>query len=184
MNKKKIYNFPNNWFYKISKKLINGSFKFRSAKKITFIKTDNAQLLFNNYKDKIVYQAITMLLENIYEKKILDTSNDFRPSENIHSALEMIRLNWTGISWFLEFDIEKSSYNNTNFQRLLNILQEDIEDQRFLDLIHKLLNTGIINLNENFLPFLFKSVSQIPILSPIFLNIYFNKLDIEIATCS
>ena len=48
-----------------------------------------------------------MILEEIFEPKFLETSHGFRPSKGCHSALEQIRLNWTGISWFLKFDIEK-----------------------------------------------------------------------------
>lgn len=173
----------NNWFNTTSKRLLNGSFQFRPARRIMIPKQNKPgerPLTISNSRDKIVQQAIKMVLEQIYDKKFLDTSHGFRPLRGCHSALEMIRLNWTGISWFLEFDIEKC-YDNINRHRLVSILNEDIEDQRFLDLINKLFNAGIIGWKEGLGPDPSKGISQGSVLSPILSNIYLHKLDVEMA---
>jgi retron-type reverse transcriptase len=104
-------------------------------------------LTIGGSRDKIVQQAMKMVLEQIYEPKFLDTSHGFRPSRGCHSALESIRINWTGISWFLEFDVEKY-YDSIDRHRLVSILKEDIDDQRFIDLVFKLFNAGVVGWKE------------------------------------
>merc|ERR1712060_881123 len=100
-------------------------------------------LTISNSRDKIVRQAMKMVLERIYEPIFLDTSHGFRPSKSCHSALESIRMNWTGISWFLEFNVDKC-YDTMDRHRLVSILKEEIDDQRFVDLIFKLFNASVI----------------------------------------
>ena len=173
----------NNWFYTTSERLLDGSFQFRPAKRVMIPKPNKPgqrPLTVSNSRDNIVQQAMKMVLEIIYDGKFLDTSHGFRPSRSCHSALEMIRLNWTGISWFLEFDVEKC-YDNIDRHRLINILREDIEDQRFLDLVHKLFNAGAIGWKEGLGSDPSTGVSQGSLLSPILLNIYLHKLDLEVA---
>jgi group II intron reverse transcriptase/maturase len=171
-----------NWFYTTSKRLLDGSFQFRPARRVMIPKPNKPEkrsLTISNSKDKIVQQAMKMVLEIIYDGKFLDTSHGFRPYRGCHSALEMIRLNWTGISWFLEFDVEKC-YDNIDRHRFINILKEDIEDQRFLDLVHKLFNAGVVGWKEGLGPDPSKGVSQGSVLSPILSNIYLHKLDVEV----
>jgi group II intron reverse transcriptase/maturase len=173
----------NEWFYKTSKRILNGSFQFRPARRVMIPKPNKPEkrpLTISNSRDKIVQQAMKMVLEIIYDGKFLNTSHGFRPSRGCHSALEMIRMNWTGISWFLEFDVEKC-YDNIDRHRLVSILREDIEDQRFIDLIQKLFNAGVIGWKEGLGPDPSKGVSQGSVLSPILSNIYLHKLDDEIA---
>ena len=172
-----------NWFYTTSKRLLDGSFQFRPARRVMTPKPNKSgkrPFTISNSRDKIVQQAMKMVLEVIYDGKFLDTSHGFRPSRGCHSALKMIRLNWTGISWFLEFDVEKC-YDNINRHRLINILKENIEDQRFLDLVHKLFNAGVVGWKEGLGLGLSKGVSQGSVLSPILSNIYLHKLDVEVA---
>jgi group II intron reverse transcriptase/maturase len=172
-----------NWFCTTSKRLLDGSFQFRPARRIMIPKPNKPEerpLTISNSRDKIVQQAMKMVLEIIYDGKFLDTSHGFRPSRGCHSALEMIRLHWTGISWFLEFDVEKC-YDNIDRHRLTNILKEDIDDQRFLDLIYKLFNAGVVGWKEGLGPDPSKGISQGSVLSPVLSNIYLHKLDVEVA---
>jgi retron-type reverse transcriptase len=119
-----------------------------------------------------------MILEEIYEGQFLNTSHGFRPSQGCHSALEKIHMNWTGISWFLEFDVEKC-FDSIDRHRLISILKEDILDQWFFDLIFKLFNAGMIGWREGG-PNHSEGVSQGSVLSPILCNIYLHKLDLEV----
>lgn len=176
-----------NWFIKTSERLKDGSFQFKPARRLIIPKPNKSgkrPLTISDSRDKIVQQAMKMVLEQIYEPKFLETSHGFRPSKGCHSALESIRRNWTGISWFLEFDVEKC-YDSIDQKRLISILKEDIEDQRFMDLIFKLFNAGVIGWNESEGPDLGEGISQGSILSPLLANIYLHKLDVEVASiCS
>lgn len=77
-------------------------------------------------------------------------------------------------------DVEKC-YDSMNRHRLVSILKEEIDDQRFIDLIFKLFNAGVIGWKEGFGSNFLKDVAQISIVSPILANIYLHKLDVEVA---
>lgn len=173
----------NKWFNKTSKRLLDGSFQFRSARRAMILKPNKQGekvLGIDNPRDKIVQQAMKMVLELIYEEKFLDTSHGFRLSRGCHSALEMIRLKWMGISWFLKFDVEKC-YDDIDRHRLVNILKENIEDPKFLDLIHKFFNSRVVVWDEHTVPEVSMIITQGSILLPTLSNIYLHKLDEEIA---
>lgn len=171
------------WFIKTSERLLDGSFRFAPARRLMIPKPNKPglrPLTISNSRDKIVQQAMKMVLEQIYEPIFLDTSHGFRPSRGSHSALESIRMNWTGISWFLEFDVEKC-YDTIDRHRLVSILKEKINDQRFIDLIFKLFNAGIVGWKEGLGPDPLAGVAQGSVVSPILSNIYLHRLDAEVA---
>jgi len=172
------------WFLKTAERLKDGSYQFESARRVMIPKPNKPglrPLTISGSRDKIVQQAMKMVLEQIYEPKFLDSSHGFRPSRGCHTALESIRMNWTGISWFLEFDVEKC-YDSIDRHRLVSMLKEDINDQRFLDLIFKLFNAGVIGWKEGLGPDPSEGVSQGSVLSPLLANIYLHKLDEEVAS--
>jgi len=181
-NEKIFDDLDSHWFKKTSERLLNGSFHFMSAKKLKIFRPNNLDLkllIIDNLKDKIVQQVIKIVLEHIYESVFLNISHGFRPFRGCHSALESIRLNWTGISWFLEFDIEKC-YDTIDCYRLVSILKEKIDDQRFIDLIFKLFNEGVIGWQKKLGPDSSESIIQRSVVSPILVNIYLHKLDMEV----
>lgn len=86
----------NNWFEKTSERLLDGSFCFMPARRLMIPKPNKPglrPLTISNLRDKIVQQAMKMVLEHIYESLFLDASHGFRPSRSCHSALESIRVN-------------------------------------------------------------------------------------------
>lgn len=171
------------WWVETSKRLLDGSYAFKPVRRVMIPKHNKPglrPLTLSNPRDKIVQQAIKMVLEQIYDDKFLDSSHGFRTSRGCHTALEMIRMNWTNISWFLEFDVEKC-YDKIDRHRLVNIFKEDIDDQRFIDLISKLFNAGVVTWKEGLSPNFLERVSQDSLLSPILFNIYLLKLDLEVA---
>lgn len=48
-------------------------------------------------KDKIVQQALKIILEQIFEKVFVDSSHGFRPNRSCHTALNTIYDKWRGI---------------------------------------------------------------------------------------
>lgn len=120
-----------------------------------------------------------MVLEQIFELEFLPTSNGFRVPRGCHAALEQIRINWAGISWFLEFDIRKR-FDGVNKNRLVSIINEKIDDQMFLDLIHKLFNAGVIG-SKITNSTIVSEIMQDSIISPILSNIYLHKIDLEVS---
>jgi len=130
-----------------------------------------------NFKDKLVQAACKILLEAIYEPVFSTFSYGFRPRKGCHDALKTVYKTWTGIKWFIEFDI-KGYFDNINHKRLLAVLEERIDDKRFLALIGKMLRAGYM---EDWT--YHKTYSGTPqggVISPILANIYLDKLDVFI----
>jgi len=127
-----------------------------------------------NYHDKLVQSACKILLEAIYEPIFHEHSYGFRPKRGCHDALHQISYTWTGTKWFIEFDI-KGYFDNINHQKLMDILSEKIDDDRFLALIRKMLKAGYMEdwkYNKTY-----SGTPQGGVISPILANIYLNKLD-------
>ena len=60
-----------------------------------------------------------------------------------HTALQQVKMNWQGVTWFIEGDI-KGCFDNINHDILLDILSRKIHDNRFLRLIRNLLKKRVM----------------------------------------
>ena len=133
--------------------------------------------------DKQVQEVWRMILEALYEPQgredtipngFKDSSHGFRPKRSCHTALEEIRHKWTGVKWFIEFDIE-GFFDNIDHQILMGLLEKKIDDVKFLNVIRKMLKAGYME-DWKF----HKTHSGTPqggIVSPILANIYLHELD-------
>ena len=129
-------------------------------------------------RDKIVQECVRLILEAIYEPNFHDNSHGFRPGRSCHTALENLRRNWVGTKWVIEADITEC-FERISHHRLLDILREKIQDERFINLIRKFLDAGYL---ENWV--YHKTYSGTPqgsVISPILTNIYLDKLDQKLA---
>lgn len=97
------------------------------------------------YEDKLVEQAIANILGQIYEPKFYDTSYGFRPNKNCHQAVREIieMVQYRKISYVVEADI-RGFFDNVSHEWLLKMLEHDIADKKFLQIIEKFLKAGIM----------------------------------------
>ena len=114
------------------------------------------------------------MLEAYYEPQFSDCSHGFRPHRGCHTALDKIHKTWVGTKWFIEGDI-KGCFDNIDHTILMNILRENIQDNRFLRLIENALKAGYCE-EWTYYPSLSGS-PQGGIVSPILSNIYMDRLD-------
>ena len=84
-----------------------------------------------------------LLLEAYYEPQFSDRSHGFRPKRGCHTAFTEITRTWTGTTWFIEGDIA-GCFDNIDHKVLLEILGENIQDNRFLRLVSDLLRAGYL----------------------------------------
>ena len=130
-------------------------------------------------RDKIVQEVMRMILEAIYDSphgsSFSDASHGFRPNRSCHTALEEFRGKWVGMNWFIEGDI-RACFDELEHHTLITILQKKIQDQRFLNLIWKLLNAGYMDLHGEKKESLIGS-PQGGLISPILANVYLHELD-------
>ena len=125
-------------------------------------------------KDKVIQEAIRLILEMIYEESFSNLSHGFRPKRSCHTAIQAISKGWSGMKWFLEGDI-RSFFDRVNHNVLLDILKKRINDDRFLNLLRKFLNAGYVEgVNFHATP---DGTPQGSIPSPILSNIYLHELD-------
>ena len=126
-------------------------------------------------RDKIIQKGIEMILSVIYEPSFSEFSHGFRSKRSCHSALRTIRSKWSGLKWVIEGDIE-GCYDNVDHSILIGILRRKIQDERFLNLIWKLLRAGFEE--EGVLKPSNKGCPQGGVASPVLANIYLHNLDI------
>lgn len=137
------------------------------------------QLGIPSIKDKIVQEVIRLILEAIYDSPhgayFLESSHGFRRSKSCHSALKEVQGKWSGVSWFVEGDI-KACFDDIDHEILIEVLRKKIKDERFLNLIRKILNAGYMDL-EKIRHDSLAGTPQGGIASPILANIYLHELD-------
>lgn len=130
-------------------------------------------------RDKIVQEVIHMILEAIYDSPhgpyFMETSHGFRPNRSCHTTLREFREKWTAVNWLIEGDI-RACFDELDHQKLVAILRKKIKDERFLNLIWKLLNAGYMDLHGEKKESLIGS-PQGGIVSPILANVYLHELD-------
>ena len=73
------------------------------------------------FSDKLVQEALRMILEAIYEPIFLNESHGFRPNRSCHTALKTIKRQFGGARWFVEGDI-KGCFDNIDHEILIIIL--------------------------------------------------------------
>lgn len=132
-------------------------------------------------RDKIIQECIRLILEAIYESGFHENSHGFRPGRSCHTALESLRRNWVGTKWVIEADITKC-FDNIDHLRLLDILRERIQDDRFINLIRKFLKAGYLENWEYHKTY--SGTPQGSVISPILTNIYLDKLDRKLEAIS
>ena len=143
----------------------------------TYIKKSNGKMRplgLPVFTDKLIQEAIRMILEAIYEPIFSDYSHGFRPARSCHTALAQIKKEFTGARWFIEGDI-KGCFDNINHAVLVEIINQKIKDARFLKLIRSFLKAGYMEdwkYHETY-----SGCPQGGIISPILANIYLNELD-------
>ena len=126
------------------------------------------------FTDKLVQEVLRMILEAVYEPTFSQFSHGFRPNRDCHTALNSLKKEFTGVSWFIEGDI-KACFDSIDHHVLVGIINSKIKDARLIKLIWKFLKAGYMedwkyNSTHSGCP-------QGGVISPLLSNIYLNELD-------
>ena len=178
---KTLDGFSLNMITEIIQEMRTEQFQFQPVRTIYIPKANGKKrkLGIPSTRDKIVQEVIRLILECIYDSPhgpyFHETSHGFRPNRSCHTALREIRGKWPAINWFLEGDIQ-SCFDAIDHGFLVHLLRKKIRDERFLNLIWKLLRAGYLDLPEA----RHESLAGTPqggLASPILANVYLHELD-------
>jgi len=130
-------------------------------------------------RDRIVQEAIRMVLEPIWEADFSIHSYGFRPNRSTYDAISYLSNRLTGVSgegyqWIIEGDI--SSYFDTiPHRKLIKAINKRVADKDIRELLWKFLRAGVMY-RKDFEETLI-GTPQGGIVSPLLANIYLHELD-------
>jgi group II intron reverse transcriptase/maturase len=152
------------------------SFSFKPGRRVQIPKANGGTrpLTVAPPRDKIVQEAIRIILSAIYEPSFSDNSHGFRPGKGCHSALRQVKTQFGSASWYIEGDISKC-FDSFDHHTLMNIIEDKISDRRFTNLIWKALRAGYFEFREY--KHSIVGTPQGSVVSPTLANIYLDKLD-------
>jgi len=164
---------------KIRTDLKSGTFVANPVRRVNIPKGNGKlrPLGIPSIRDRIVQEAVRMVLEPIYEADFSQQSYGFRPNRSTMHAIRSVAYSMTEnkkFFWVIEGDI--SSYFDTiNHRKLMKLLGRRIKDERLLNLIWTFLRAGVMERK------LFRDTNlgtpQGGIVSPLLANVYLHELD-------
>jgi len=121
-------------------------------------------------EDKVVQQAVRMLLEPIYEADFLGFSYGFRPNRSQHKALDALYVALGGkANWVLDVDV-RSFFETIDHGWMRKFIEHRIGDTRLVRLLMKWLNAGVME--DGKLRAVESGTPQGGIISPLLANVY------------
>ena len=162
----------------VKEQLEGGVYQPQPVKRVWIPKPGSAEkrpLGIPTVRDRVVQNALRMVIEPIYEREFAPQSYGFRPGRSCHDALrrvdELLRSNHLHV---VDIDI-KGYFDAIPHQRLMALVEERIADGRVLDLIEAYLNQGMMEAMQSWSRE--RGTPQGAVISPLLANIYLNPLD-------
>jgi RNA-directed DNA polymerase len=126
-------------------------------------------------RDKVVQAGVALILEAIYEPLFRSCSHGFRTGRSTITALRQVSSAYrAGATWIIEGDIS-NCFGSIPHGVILTCLRKRIRDERFIDLIRKMLQAGVME-EGRYTP-TYSGSPQGGVASPILANIVLHELD-------
>jgi RNA-directed DNA polymerase len=121
-------------------------------------------------EDKVLQQAVRMVLEPIYESMFMGFSYGFRPGRSQHKALDALAVAIERkVNWIFDADI-RAFFDNVDHTWMQRFVEHRIGDRRLVRLLMKWLKAGVME--EGQLHDVEAGTPQGGVISPLLANIY------------
>jgi len=166
---------------KLRRALLEGTYQPGDIRRVWIPKAGGGQrgLGIPNVVDRVVQEAVRLVLEPLYEPTFHPSSHGFRPDRGCQTAIaEARRYVEEGNHIVVDMDLEKF-FDRVHHQRLLARLAQRVGDKRLLVLIGRMLKAKVV-MPEGVKVATEEGVPQGGPLSPLLSNIVLDELDWEL----
>jgi len=162
--------------------LLRGSYEPGNIRRVWIPKANGGQrgLGIPNVVDRVVQEAVRMVVAPLYEPKFHEASHGFRSGRSCQTAIMAAHKHVEdGFEWVVDIDLA-DFFNRVNHQRLMARLSERVDNHALLKLIGKMLKAKVVMPNGVVVS-TDDGVPQGSPLSPLLSNIVLDELDQELA---
>jgi group II intron reverse transcriptase/maturase len=166
----------------LAQSLLDGTYQPGNIRRVWIPKSGGGQrgLGIPNVVDRMVAEAVRLVLEPLYEPTFHEQSHGFRPERSCHTAVaQALEYLEDGYDWLVDLDLEKF-FDRVSHQRLMARLAQRVKDRRLLVLIGRMLKAKVV-MPEGVVVSTDEGVPQGGPLSPLLSNIVLDELDAELA---
>lgn len=158
--------------YDLQDRVHRGSYHPQPVKRVLIPKGDGKTrpLGLTALEDKVIQQAVRMVLEPIYEAEFIGFSYGFRPKRSAHQALDAVAESIRRkVNWVLDADI-RAYFDTIDHGHLQRFIEHRIGDSRMVRLLMKWVKAGVLEDDE--LHAAQEGTPQGAIISPLLANLY------------